>query len=96
MLDRAEGRRIASNERLAAFLHLSAYRLEPGYASARVRHALREPIAPPIDTGVLSGEIATPAAGPMRPFCGGLRDRPIRLRSAHPYGRLGQIVALTL
>ena len=46
-------RRIGSDTHLAAFLRLSAYLLQLRHAPSRTHTALREAIAPPIETGVL-------------------------------------------
>ncbi len=76
-------RRIGSDTHLAAFLGLSAYRLQPGHVPCRPPTVLREPTAPPIDTGVLRSEIAALApdsllasAGPLRVHLATVRQIP--------------------
>ncbi len=66
-------RRIGSDSHLAAFLRLSAYRLQPGYAPCRTHTALPEPTAPPIETGVLRREIAALSPDSLLASAGSLR-----------------------
>ncbi len=65
-------RRIGSDMHLAAILRLSAYRLQPRHAPSRTHAALREPIAPPIETGVLRRDIAALAPDSLLPSAGSL------------------------
>ena len=65
-------RRIGSDMHLAAILRLSAYRLQPRHAPSRTHTALREPVAPPIETGVLRRDIAALAPDSLLPSAGSL------------------------